>query len=218
MISNPRNSAEALRLEILATAQRQCQECIQQARQRAAEIRARAVSDAAARRAERLEMAGAEAERIAARARAAVPIEVGRLRRARIEGLLESIHRTVAQRLESLEAMDYRGTLLRLGAQAVPGMSGGTFVLRLAVPDCERFGAGLVAELAQHLGMPESAFKLLADPAIKGGGIIIENATGAEVWDNRFTARLERLWPELRRQIALSAKLLPESGAHGATS
>ena len=39
------------------------------------------------------------------------------------------------------------------------------------------------------------------DPSIEGGGVIVQDAGGRQVWDDRLSARLSRLWPDLRREI-----------------
>ena len=36
-----------------------------------------------------------------------------------------------------------------------------------------------------------------------------------EIWDNRLLSRLERLWPELRRQIAIRTSLVEKSKPTG---
>ena len=50
------------------------------------------------------------------------------------------------------------------------------------------------------------------DAAITDGGLILQDAEERHLWDNRLSARLGRLWPELRRQIAIRTSLVAGSG------
>ena len=56
---------------------------------------------------------------------------------------------------------------------------------------------------------------IVADAAMTDGGAIVQDAVGGQVWDNRLLARLARLWPELRRQIAVRAGLVVERAPTG---
>jgi len=51
-----------------------------------------------------------------------------------------------------------------------------------------------------------------AGAAIRGG-VIVRDADGRRAWDNTLAARLERLWPALRRRIAAAAGLVPAAQA-----
>jgi vacuolar-type H+-ATPase subunit E/Vma4 len=51
------------------------------------------------------------------------------------------------------------------------------------------------------------------DPGITDGGLVVQDAEGRRVWDNRLPQRLERMWPELRRQIAVRTALVAENAA-----
>ena len=53
------------------------------------------------------------------------------------------------------------------------------------------------------------------DPEITGGGVIVEDGEARQIWDNRFLKRLERMWPELRRQIAVQTSLVPKTESGG---
>jgi vacuolar-type H+-ATPase subunit E/Vma4 len=48
-----------------------------------------------------------------------------------------------------------------------------------------------------------------------GDGVIVEDAEGRQMWDNRFLKRLERMWPELRRHIAVQVSFVPGTGSGG---
>jgi vacuolar-type H+-ATPase subunit E/Vma4 len=50
---------------------------------------------------------------------------------------------------------------------------------------------------------------------MSGGGVIVHDAAGRQVWDNRLAPRLERLWPELRRQLAAQTGLLSPGESTG---
>jgi vacuolar-type H+-ATPase subunit E/Vma4 len=49
---------------------------------------------------------------------------------------------------------------------------------------------------------------LAPEPAAIGGGVIVRDVEGRQRWDNSLAARLERLWPAIRRRVAEETGLL----------
>ncbi len=210
MTTANQNSPDVLCAEILADAQRQSEEILQRAKTEAETTLAAASAEAEKIRHERREQAQAEAARRKELILATVAVETGRLRSARVEMLLESVRETIRRRLQARN-FDARETILALAAEAVRRMPGNDFVLKISAADHAAFGDGLAAEIAQRVGRSPLNLVISADPAITDSGVIIQTADGFQFWDNRLLSRLERLWPELRRQIALRTGLARES-------
>jgi vacuolar-type H+-ATPase subunit E/Vma4 len=207
-MESSQGSSEKLRTEILAEAQRKSEEIIIQARQEAEAVLARATEEAGRLREEIINQATAEAERRSALTLATVPVEAGKLRAARVEELLETIHEEASRRLVSREGFDYPRTMIVLASQAIYQMAGDAFVVKLSDADRALVGEDFVDEVAKRAGRPvKITFSREQDSL---GGVIIEDEDARQVWDNRFLSRLERMWPELRRQIA--AQVSPGSG------
>ncbi len=214
-MTNPNpNSPEILRGEILADARRECQQIVSRAREQAEALLAKAAAEAAKLRQERLEQARADAARRSELILATVPVEAGRLRSARVEALLESVCEDARCKLLEHEGFDYQEAVIVLAAEAVSWMAGEGFVVKLSPGAYRAFGQGLVEKIACRAGRSPSTLTLTEEPAITGGGVIIQDAQGYQIWDDRFGARLARLWPELRRQVAFQAELVTTS-PHG---
>jgi vacuolar-type H+-ATPase subunit E/Vma4 len=214
MTSNP-NAPAALREEILAEARRAAEEILHHARQEAGAALAKAQVEADQNRDARLALAHSEAGHRREMLLATVPTETERLRSAAIERLLQSIRDEAKQRLSAREGFDYPAALVGLAAQAIAGMVGTAFVVKLSAADYAAFGKALTMKLPPQLGKSSPSITVAGDPAMAGDGVIIQNAEGYQVWDNRFETRLERLWPELRRQIAVQTLLVAASNPTG---
>lgn len=203
-----RDSAQVLRDEILSEAQRESRAILDRARQDAETLLAQAVSEADKIRFEKLEQARLEAARRKDLLLATVPVEAGRLRSTRIEELLDSIHEAASQRLTSRKGFNYRESVITLAADAVNGMSGETFTVRLSQNNRDILGEKPAEEIARRVERAPVKIVISYDPSITDGGPIIEDGEARQIWDNRLSVRLERLWPELRRHIALEVSLV----------
>ena len=205
---NP-NSPEVLSGEILAAAGREGDEILRRAQQDAESLLAAAAAEADKIRREKLDAARAEAARRSELMLATVPVETGRLRTARIEAILENI-REAARRELSSRHPDGHETIVALAADAIRRMPGTDFVLKLSAADHAALGDKLTGEICQRTGRSPLKLAVSADPAVTDGGVIVQDADGLRIWDNRLLSRLERLWPELRRQIAIRTGLVVE--------
>lgn len=208
------NSTEILRDEILAEARREAEDIVKRARQDAEIIITRAAAEADKIRQERLDQAHADASHQSELIVATVPVEAGRLRSERIDALLESVHEEAFQRLLVREGFEYREMLISLAAYAVSRMAGAAFVVRLSDEDQAIISGDLVNDITQQVGRPVH-IDISHETMIIGGGVVIEDTEGRQVWDNSLTKRLERLWPELRRQIAVQAAFVPKGRSGG---
>ena len=213
---NP-NSPEVLSAEILAEAAREGDEILRRAQREAESLLAGAKAEADKIRCEKLNAARAEAARRSELMLATVPVEAGRLRAARIEAILENIHEAARRQLRS-HPFDGHETIVALAAEAIRRMPGTDFVLKLSAADHAAFGEKLAGEICQRTGRSPLKLSIAVDPAVTDGGVMVQDADGIRIWDNRLLSRLERLWPELRRQIAMRASLVEKKRpAGGAT-
>jgi vacuolar-type H+-ATPase subunit E/Vma4 len=90
-------------------------------------------------------------------------------------------------------------------------MDGTRFVLEISDSDNQALGEGWVYEVRRQAG--RDGLDIATAPAQMKNqvGVLIRDAEGRQVWDNTLPARLERLWPALRRQLAVATGLV--SGA-----
>ncbi len=208
------NSTERLREEILVEAQKKGEEIILRAQQEAENLLKNFTSEANRLRQSILDQARAEAARQSDLILATVPVETGRLRAARIESLLEFIREEAYQQLLNHEGFPYRETIVSLASYAISQMEGDTFVVKPFGPEDNLMDEGLAEEILRQADRPVK-INIVYQQETTGGGVIVEDATGRQVWDNRLFERLKRLWPELRRQIALDAGFVPKRGKGG---
>ena len=210
---NP-NSPEVLSGEILAAAGREGDETLRRARQDAESLLATATAEADKIRLEILNAARAEAVRRSELTLATVPVEAGRLRTARIEAILENIHEAARRELSS-RCSERHETIVALAAEAIGRMPGTDFVLKLSAADHAALGDKPAGEICRRSGRSSLKLAIAADPAVADGGVIVQDADGLRIWDNRLLSRLERLWPELRRQIAVRTALVRKNERTG---
>ena len=208
-------SAEVLRDEILEEARRESEEIVNRARQNAENLLAAAATEAGRVRKEQLDQAQEEALRRRELILATVPVEAGRMRVARIESLLESVHEKARERLLAYDGFEYREMVIALSALAIRQMAGGTFMMKVPEGDRAVLGDGLLEEVKARTGRTALSVSLLFDPAIKEGGVVVEDGEGRQTWDNRLRERLERMWPELRRRVAMDASFVAKAGLEG---
>lgn len=201
------NAPEALSAEILAEAGRECDESIHRAQRESESLLAAATAEAEKIRREKLEAARAEAGRRNELMLATIPVETERLRSARVEAILEKIREEARGRLLAPN-FDCREAVIALAADVIRRMPGTDFALNISVADHAAFGDKLAGEICRRAGRSPLNLTISADPAISGGGVIVQDAAGIWIWDNRLLSRFERLWPELRRQIAAHTSLI----------
>jgi vacuolar-type H+-ATPase subunit E/Vma4 len=208
------NSPEVLSNEILAAAGRECDEILRRAQREAESIVATAEKEADKIYREKLEAARTEAARRSELILATVPVEAGRLRAERNEAILENIRNAARRQLASRQS-GARETLVTLAAEAIRQMPGTDFVLRLSAANHAALGNKLADEICRHAGRSPLKLTIAADPTVADDGVIVRDADGRRIWDNRLRSRLERLWPELRRQIAMRTGLVERNAPTG---
>jgi vacuolar-type H+-ATPase subunit E/Vma4 len=184
---------EELKRAILADAAREAAALEEAAAGEAAAITAAADKEASAEGLALTDAARAEGAGRRAMLLASVDAEAARLRAARLESLLEGVKKNAL----SLASERARGPeLARLAAEAAAGVGGGAVVLSCPPGSgLERFAG----EIKKAAGAPELSFE--EDPGL-AAGVTARSADGSLRWDNGLKARLERLWPELRLELA----------------
>jgi vacuolar-type H+-ATPase subunit E/Vma4 len=211
-VSSVQSSAEqVLQEEILADARRQAQQAAERAKKESEAALTKARLDAENDRRLQSQAAQAEAQRRRELTLATIPIVVGRRRAECIEAVLNQVREEAARRLAAREGFDYRQSVIRLAAEALARMDGTRFVLEISDSDNQALGEGWVYEVRRQAG--RDGLDIATAPAQMKNqvGVLIRDAEGRQVWDNTLPARLERLWPALRRQLAVATGLV--SGA-----
>jgi vacuolar-type H+-ATPase subunit E/Vma4 len=144
---------------------------------------------------------------------ARVEQEVARLRLFAYESVIDAVRARTVERLRELAASDeHREMLARLALAAIAGMSGHRFELVLRAPDRERWGEELASQVATTAGNQlrrALQVRLAEDTIAAMGGLMVRGADGHELADQTFEARMERLWPAIRTEVAA---MVPEAG------
>jgi vacuolar-type H+-ATPase subunit E/Vma4 len=200
---------------ILREATSRAEETILRAKAEAAKLIAQAEAEAEKTHREKLADAEAEATRRRGGILAAVPIEANREHWSRVALLAQTILEQARQKLVARRDYDYRASLVALATEALSFMPGEAYVIRLSPADRAALGNSLAGEIAERTCHRPENIALEDDPAITQGGLVVQDAEGRRVWDNRLPQRLERMWPELRRQIAVRAAWVAENPAAG---
>jgi len=130
--------------------------------------------------------------------------------------LLESVHVEAQKQLMSHEGFEYRETVIVLASDAINQMTGDVFVVKLSWADKDILGDRLAEEISLRVNRSVNITVSL-EQDITGSGVVVEDGEGRQVWDNRLLKRLERLWPELRRLIAIETSLVLKRGLGGNT-
>jgi len=203
------NPQQALQDEILDDARRRADETVGKARREAGAALAKARADAESERQAALKAAEAEARRRHDLVLAAIPIRVARRRAECVEAALEQVRDEARRRLEAREGFDHREGLTRLAAEALAAMEGNRFVLQVSDADRQALGDAWLDEVRRRVGRQGLELSMEQGDAAIRGGVILRDDEGRQVWDNRFEARLARLWPGLRCEIAAAAGLVP---------
>lgn len=213
-MATDRDAAGILSEEILDEARKEAGEIVRRARQEAENISTAAEAEAGRVREEQLARARADAVRRTELIQATVPLETSRMRVQRIESLLESVHEQARQRLLARSGFTYRDALVALAATAINQMTGTAFSIKVPMADQAMLGDGLREDIARY-ARPGLQIDLSTDPDAGDGGVVVADADLRQVCDNGLLKRLERMWPDLRRQIAQKASFVPKTEPGG---
>lgn len=123
------------------------------------------------------------------------------MRAARAETLLNAIREAIR---EGATKHASTNALMSLAVEALREMAGDSFVITGPPLSPET-----VEEIKRRTGRTKLSINSVSDESGNEAGPIIASADGRQIWDNRFSERLHRLWPDLRRQIAKRTGLAP---------
>ncbi|MFW6189318.1 MAG: V-type ATP synthase subunit E [Planctomycetota bacterium] len=131
--------------------------------------------------------------------------ELARMRREAFQEVLDHVKEEANQRLRSLDREAGRKALLRLGLQAVAAMRGDEFELVLRPEDRERWAEQLAEELEERAQQEldrEVEVKVAEDDLDAAGGLTVRGVGTGEVAEQTFEVRMDRLWGDLRVEVA----------------
>jgi vacuolar-type H+-ATPase subunit E/Vma4 len=182
--------------EILADARTKAERALRSARREAEKITKKAQDDAEQIEQEVINHARGRAEAQAKIIQTATEPARRRIKLDVREEVLLSVISDAKVRLLNRDSDDYGRTLTALTAEAAELLQDEGLTAYLSSEDYDKFGAALPGRL---LGLT-----LEVRPASQPleGGVIVETADGRRRVDNSIEARLERIYPELRREIA----------------
>jgi len=199
-------SADSLVEQILEDARGQAERTKKKARRRAEKIVEQAREEAEEKRQSILEDAQSRAEAEERKVKAGISQDRRFLRQKARQKLLEHVRRRCMERLAALRNEDdYRDILLNLATDAIAQMEGEQFVLTLTPEDREQLGEELVNALPPRVAdeLNRDVEVELAEETVDAcGGLKLMRRDGKEICDETFEGRMERLWPQLRHEVA----------------
>jgi len=187
--------------EILSDAKRKADRARKRAEREAKKILAEAgkKADEAAERT--LDVARERADRQAQATLATVAIEVQRDLLETREREFDKLFDAARQRLADKASYDYPTTLATLAAEAIVAMRSDDVVVALSGDDKPIATDAWLADARRRVGR-DVTITIAEEPAAIDGGLIVRSADGRLLYDNSFAARLTRLRPDLRRELA----------------
>jgi V/A-type H+-transporting ATPase subunit E len=210
MTAGQASPLEILRDEILGDARKQAERTIRRAERDGEAMLKKAREEAEQARRQRLDQGRRQADRKRELTLARVPVEVARMRAERLEEALQRIHAEARERLQARPA-DYGALVADLAAEAIGAMDGSEFVLELAEADRAALAASLPQEVRRRLGRDDLRIAVAETAAPIQGGVIVRDAPGRQVWNQSLEARLERLWPMIRRELGRQLERRPDA-------
>ncbi len=208
MDTSEQNSQSALCAEILREARQEAERLVDHARKEAGALVAQAKANAERLRQERLTAAATEAARRRELILATIPVETNRQRLAAVEAVLQSVYEQANRLLAENRHFEFRSVIITLASEAIRNMAGERFVVKLAAGKHPVDVDGLPEAITARVGRSPLSVSLSHDSALSDSGVIVEDAEGRQSCDERLQARLVRLWPALRREIAIRASLV----------
>ncbi len=204
------NAAQVLCSEILASAAQKKEQILAQAQAEAHALVVAAEQEASRIHREKQVVSESEAKRRSEAILATVAVEIARLRLAHAEDQLGKIREGARDRLRKRLGYDFGTVMAHLAADALGRMNGVDFAMRLAPADEHMIGNGMANEIQRQINKASLHLEVIADPALKEGNVLLEDMERRQLWDISLEARLERLWPEVRQQIAVQAGLMAD--------
>ena len=192
--------------QIMADARRQAEPILAQAGREAEGILRTAREDAERERAQVVQRAEEKAAGQRLRVRARTEPEVANiLRTARERTLLLARERALEALRRQAASDDYREQLVALGLAAVQEMTGERFELLMRQADLAPHADEVARTIARRAAEQGRQVEITVAGETAGtiGGIMVRSADGRQLCDQTFEARLDRLWAQLRQEIAV---------------
>lgn len=206
-----REAPQALRNEILEDARRQAQKLQTRVQKECDQIMAHARTEAEATARQIIATAEANAAKQSAIKLSILPVEAGRYRGAHIERQLAAIRTAATAKMRAAwQGAAVVPKVLALAAEAMTAMTGESFTLHLSPSDHQLLSAETQWLTALRTRTAKAALQVVLkdDLTAEACGVVVRSATGKQQWDGRLTARLERVWPQLRIMVAKELGLL----------
>ena len=194
-------SEKVLSDEILKDAEKRAERVRAKAKREAQTILADGAKEADAAAQKILDVARRRAERAAQSVLATVEQEVRRDLLEAQEAELSRLFEAARQRLADRASYGVPAVLAALAAEAIAAMDSPSVVVELAEADRAAVTEAWLADVRRRVGR-DVAVRVAEKPAAIDGGIIVRSADGRLFYDNSFAARLARLRPGLRRELA----------------
>lgn len=194
-------SEKVLSDEILRDAQTKADRIRKRGQRDAKKLLDEAAKEAAAAAERTLQVARARAERVAQSLLATVEQDVRRGLLAAREAELEQLFEAARQRLADRSSYEPAAVLAALAAQAIRAMGADRVTVELAEADRAVATEAWLADVRRRVGR-EVAIEVSSEAAPIEGGVVVRSADGRLLYDNSFGARLRRLRPELRKELA----------------
>lgn len=195
-------SEKVLSDEILKDAATKAERIRKRAEREAKKLVTAAVQEAEADREKVLAAASRRAERAARGILATIEQEARRGLLAAREAELDKLFQAALRRLADRKGYDYPAAVAGLAAEAIRVMGAESVVLELAEADQAMATPEWLAEVRRRVG-GDVSLAVAERPAPIDGGVVVRSADGRLLYDNSFAARLRRLRPELRRELAV---------------
>ena len=198
--------ADTLAQQILADARKQAGPISKRAQREAEAALQKARDEAERERNQMLQRAERSAELKAHRIGARTELELANIRRQAAERILtDARERAMQELIEASRSPEYPEELQTLTLAALGAMNGERFELVMRAEDREAHGANVaraVQGLAPRVLGRQVELTVSGETIRAAGGVLVRSVDGRQVCDQTFKARLERLWPHLRVEIA----------------
>jgi vacuolar-type H+-ATPase subunit E/Vma4 len=189
---------ELLERAILNDARAEAVQILAEAQTRADEIRQRAQKQAAAERAEILQHASQEAERLRSQAIATTQLRARTLQLDHREKLLDKVFKAAREQIPSVEQWgNYDQIVLHLLRESLVQLAVKKVNIRADASTGKLLSEKVLAEIAADLKLELKQ----AHPLDKGTGVVVETHDGHLHFDNTLETRLNRLQNLLRAPV-----------------
>jgi len=209
-------SEQLLSDEILQDAQKKAERALKKADRRAKQVVADAEKDAEAALDRAREAAHRRAQRTANSIMATLEQEMRRNLLDVREAELSALFDAALDRLSDRSGYDVADVLATLAAEAVAAIDSDTIILALNAGDRAIATDAWLATVRDRAGYG-GALIVEGVPAPIDGGVVARSGDRKKLYDNSYAARLRRLRPTLRQDIATQAYAAELSSDDGTT-